>query len=126
MLTLDGKPDAWPKRMDTGTAARYLQDEHGLPTEPKTLVNHRAQRKGPVVQYFGAKPLYDRAELDRWANEDALQPVSPLTRNALRRLHGRAERGESEATGVADAAHSAATTLPGSPSASVSDDQKRT
>jgi hypothetical protein len=84
MLTFEADTGAWPIRMDTSMAARYLREEHGLPTEPKTLVNHRALRKGPAVRYFGAKPLYDREELDRWARDEALQPTSPLTRNTRR------------------------------------------
>ena len=85
MLTIDAIAGAWPERMDTNAAARYLREQHGLPTEPKTLVNRRALRKGPAVRYFGAKPLYDRAELDRWVKEEALQLISPLSRNARRR-----------------------------------------
>ena len=85
MLTLNTRTGSWPERMDTNAAARYLREQHGLPTEPKTLVNRRALRKGPAVRYFGAKPLYDRVELDRWVKEEALQPISPLTRNARRR-----------------------------------------
>jgi hypothetical protein len=71
----------WPPRMRTEQAARYLTDEHGLPVEEKTLRNWRAGgRRGPTCRYLGTLPLYDRTELDRWAENDALQPESPTTR----------------------------------------------
>jgi hypothetical protein len=125
MLTLDGNAGTWPTRMDTATAARYLRDEHGLPTDPKTLVNHRALRKGPAVRYFGAKPLYDRTELDRWANEEALQPISPLTRNARRRTESQVTRAKASGAIVTPAA----TRVPfpsSSPSSPVAENQKQT
>jgi hypothetical protein len=125
MLTIDAIPDAWPKRMDTATAARYLREEHGLPTDPKTLVNHRALRKGPTVRYFGAKPLYDRTELDRWANDEALQPISPLTRNARLRTESQATR--AKAGGVVATPAAAPVPFPSrSPSTAVAQNQKQT
>jgi hypothetical protein len=88
--------------MDTGTSARYLKEEKGLPIEAKTLTNFRAARKGPAVRYFGAKPLYDRVELDRWAEEEALQPISPLTRNAYRRVAMQAATASAETAAASD------------------------
>jgi hypothetical protein len=72
-----------PMRLDTGAAASYLRDKHGIPIEEKTLRNRRAAGKGrsPACDYFGVKPLYDVAELDRWAQEDALEPENPVRRN---------------------------------------------
>jgi hypothetical protein len=90
MPTIDAETRVWSRFMDTKVSARYLRDVQGLPIEAKTLVNLRALRKGPPVRYFGAKPLYERSELDRWAESDALQPISPLTRNARRRAGLRA------------------------------------
>jgi hypothetical protein len=111
--------------MDTAGAARYLQEAHGLPTEPKTLVNYRALQKGPAVRYFGAKPLYDRTELDRWANEEALQPISPLTRNARRRTESQVTRAKADGVVVTPAA--APVPFPScSPSTPVAENQKQT
>jgi hypothetical protein len=107
MMILDGVTGSWPRRMDTGTSARYLEEEHGLPIEPKTLTNLRAARKGPAVRYFGAKPLYDRVELDRWAEQEALQPISPLTRNARRRAERQVVTTKAGTAATADAGHSA-------------------
>jgi hypothetical protein len=87
----------YPRRMETKDASEYLRDEHGIPVEPGTLANMRAQRRGPRVVYFGWKPLYERDELDRWAEEDALQPESPLTRRARVRAHRRDEAIEKSA-----------------------------
>jgi hypothetical protein len=72
-----------PMRLDTTEAARYLRDTHGIPVTEKTLRNRRAagKRRGPACRYFGVKPLYDVAELDRWAHEDALEPENPVRRN---------------------------------------------
>lgn len=75
----------YPRRMETEVAAEYVRNEHGIPVEATTLANMRAQRRGPKPEYFGWKPLYDIQELDRWAEEDALQPESPLTRRARTR-----------------------------------------
>ena len=79
-------PADWPPRMRTDMAALYLSEVHGLPLEEKTLRNWRAAgRPGPVCRYLGSLPLYDRPELDRWATDDALSPVSPISR-ARRRM----------------------------------------
>jgi hypothetical protein len=86
------EPKVWRPRLDTDDAADYLTDEKGLQTEPKTLQNWRGAGKGPAVQYYGQKPLYERAELDRWAAEDALTAESPLTRRARERAQRRPER----------------------------------
>ena len=90
----------YPRRMETKDASEYLRDEHGIPVEPGTLANLRAQRRGPRVVYFGWKPLYERDELDRWAEEDALQPESPLTRRARLRAHRRDEAVEKSRKGT--------------------------
>ena len=71
----------WPPRMKSPQAADYLTEVHGLQSEDKTLRNWRALGKGPVCKYFGTIPLYDKAELDRFAVEDALQAESPMRRN---------------------------------------------
>jgi len=71
----------WPPRMRTEQAASYLTQEHGLPVEEKTLRNWRAVGRGPSCRYLGAVPIYDRPELDRWADQDALKTESPMRRN---------------------------------------------
>lgn len=69
---------AWPARMPTNTASLYLQEAHGIPAQPKTLRNWRSLGRGPKCRYFGTLPLYDRPELDRFAQEDALSDKSPI------------------------------------------------
>lgn len=74
-------PLGWPERMDTNQAAAYLEAVHGLPVKPKTLRNWRCSgRRGPTWRYLGTLPIADRAELDRWAAEDALTDESPVSR----------------------------------------------
>jgi hypothetical protein len=81
-------PSAWPTRLRTGQAASYLNEVHDLPIEGKTMRNWRATERGPACRYLGTLPLYDRTELDRWAEHDALQLESPIRRN--RRVAGKA------------------------------------
>lgn len=73
--------NSWPPRMRTEQAASYLTQEHGLPVEEKTLRNWRAAGRGPSCRYLGALPLYDKSELDRWGEHDALKTESPMRRN---------------------------------------------
>jgi hypothetical protein len=81
-----------PMRLDTAAAARYLREKHGIPVEEKTLRNRRTagKNRGPACRYFGIKPLYDVPELDRWAQEDALEPENPVRRNMRLREASRA------------------------------------
>jgi hypothetical protein len=62
----------WPKRMRGGQATRYLREVHGLPIEEKTLRNKRCAGLGPRCKYFGSIPLYERSDLDTWAEGGAL------------------------------------------------------
>jgi len=80
---------AWPKRLLTDLAARYLRERHGLPIQPKTLRNWRAAGRKPRCRYFGTTPIYDRAELDSFV-EEALKDECPTTRT--RRLAKEAKR----------------------------------
>ena len=72
-------PTTPPVRMRTEAAAQYLSASHGLGLEAKTLRNWRAQGRGPRCRYLGTIPLYDRAELDRWAQEEALTDTNPIS-----------------------------------------------
>ena len=71
----------WPPRMRTARAAAYLNSVHGIPAQEKTMRNWRAAGRGPACKYLGTMPLYDRVELDRWAEYEALQAESPMRRN---------------------------------------------
>jgi hypothetical protein len=66
--------------MPTEQAAEYLTEEENIPTKPKTMRNWRSAGRGPVCKYLGTKPLYERAELHRWAEEEALTDVCPTSR----------------------------------------------
>ena len=62
----------WPKRMRSRQAAQYLREVHGIPSAEKTLRNKRCARLGPRCKYFGSVPLYERDDLDDWAENVAL------------------------------------------------------
>jgi len=70
---------AWPARFDTKGTARYLQIAHALPIAALTLVRQRSKGIGIHWKYLGQKPIAEREEIDRFAREDALRDVSPLT-----------------------------------------------
>jgi hypothetical protein len=71
--------------LDTTLAARFATEVIGIQIEAQTLANYRAAGKGPTWKYFGQKPLTTPAEMERWATEQALTDVSPLTRRARER-----------------------------------------
>jgi hypothetical protein len=78
-----GQP--WPRWLDTAQAARFATQVIGIQIEAQTLANYRAAGKGPSWKYFGQKSLTTPTEIERWAAEDALTDVSPLTRRARER-----------------------------------------
>ena len=47
----------WPQNMRTPQAAAYLTEEHGLPTQPKTMRNWRSTGRGPSYKFYGLTPL---------------------------------------------------------------------
>lgn len=63
-------PD-WPRLMRESLAAAYL----GIGAS--TLREH-----GPRPRKFGARTLYDRRDLDRWADALDGQPLDPVQREA--------------------------------------------
>lgn len=80
-------PD-WPRLMAVHLAARYL----GIGV---TTLRH----KGPEPKRIGARVLYDRRDLDRWADALNGQPLDAGEREAeggdmLKRIRERASRGK--------------------------------
>jgi hypothetical protein len=63
-------PD-WPRLMGERLAAAYI----GIGAS--TLREH-----GPRPRKFGARTLYDRRDLDRWADALDGQPLDPVQREA--------------------------------------------
>lgn len=53
----------WPRLMGEQMAARYLSIGHNLLRE-----------KGPTPKRLGSRVLYDRVDLDRWADQLDGQP----------------------------------------------------
>lgn len=80
-------PD-WPRLMGIGLAARYLGI--GVTT---------LRDKGPEPKRIGARVLYDRRDLDRWADSLDGQPLDAGERQAeggamLKRIQDRMGRGQ--------------------------------
>jgi len=63
-LRLSKRPD-WPRLMNEGEAALYL-----------SIGATTLRLNGPKAKRHGRRSLYDRQDLDRWA--DALDPKSPM------------------------------------------------
>lgn len=64
------EPTEYPVRMRTTPASDYLEEVHGLKRAPNTLNKLACVGGGPAFRKAGARTrLYDRAELDRWAEE---------------------------------------------------------
>jgi hypothetical protein len=58
---------AFPKYLRRRQAARYLNDEWGLPTAASTLAKKAVVGGGPAFHSAGRIPLYAIEELDRYA-----------------------------------------------------------
>jgi hypothetical protein len=58
---------ASPKYLRRRQAARYLNDEWGLPTAASTLAKKAVVGGGPAFHSAGRIPLYSILELDRYA-----------------------------------------------------------
>jgi hypothetical protein len=56
-----------PRYLRRRQAARYLNDDWGLPTAASTLAKKAVVGGGPAFHSAGRIPLYDRDELDRYA-----------------------------------------------------------
>jgi hypothetical protein len=65
---------ASPKYLRRRQAARYLNDDWGLPTAASTLAKKAVVGGGPVFHSAGRIPLYDRDELDRYAKAKLGKP----------------------------------------------------
>lgn len=60
----------YPVRMRRAEASDYLMEQHGLSFTPATLAKKASLGGGPKFRKAGARvALYDRSELDRWAQE---------------------------------------------------------
>ncbi|MBE0580823.1 MAG: hypothetical protein IH615_15570 [Devosia sp.] len=53
----------------------YLLERHGLTVAKATLAKLASVGGGPAMRYCGRIPLYDRTELDRWAEARLSGPV---------------------------------------------------
>jgi hypothetical protein len=65
---------AFPKYLRRRQAARYLNDEWGLPTAASTLAKKAVVGGGPAFHSAGRIPLYAIEELDRYAKAKLGKP----------------------------------------------------
>ena len=65
-----------PRYLRRRQAARYLNDDWGLPTAASTLAKKAVVGGGPAFHSAGRIPLYDRGELDRYAKAKLGNPRS--------------------------------------------------
>jgi hypothetical protein len=71
----------WPLRLLTDQASDYLAAVHHLPVDPKLLKALRGRgRDGPRCRWLGTTAIYDRSDLDAWAETEALQDENPTAR----------------------------------------------
>jgi hypothetical protein len=59
---------AWPSRMRRREASQYLQDQHGIRLAHSTLAKLAVVGGGPPFRLDGRFPVYDRADLDVYAD----------------------------------------------------------
>jgi hypothetical protein len=65
---------AFPRYLRRRQAARYLNDDWGLPTAASTLAKLAVVGGGPAFHSAGRIPLYERDELDRYAKAKLGRP----------------------------------------------------
>jgi hypothetical protein len=63
-----------PKYLRRREAARYLNDDWGIPTAASTLAKKAVTGGGPIFHSAGRIPLYGVEELDRYAKEKLGKP----------------------------------------------------
>lgn len=63
-------------RLRRAEAPAYLAEKFGVTIAVRTLAKLAVLGGGPAFRRFGRIPLYDIAELDRWALERLSEPMS--------------------------------------------------
>lgn len=64
------------QRFNTPEASEYLIEAHCVTVAKKTLEKLRTVGGGPAFRKFGHAVMYDRTDLDAWANAKLGQPQS--------------------------------------------------
>ena len=72
------------RRLRRAEASKYLMEHWGLSYTVGTLAKLAVEGGGPRFSYASRFPLYDPADLDRWAGAKISPPVSNTSE---RRLH---------------------------------------
>jgi len=63
-------------RLRRSDVPAYLMQKHGIPIALATLNKLATVGGGPAMRYAGRIPLYDVADLDRWAEARLSDPVT--------------------------------------------------
>ncbi|WDR07312.1 hypothetical protein PSQ90_07805 [Devosia rhodophyticola] len=69
-------PSAARPRLRRREAAAYLLEVHGVPVAVATLAKMATVGGGPLITYFGRRPLYACSDLDSWASGKLAAPVA--------------------------------------------------
>jgi hypothetical protein len=73
-------PSEWPRWLSRHEAGDYLKQVHGIRARYSSLANLAVYGGGPKFARQGDKPhgrvIYDRNDLDDWANEKKSATVS--------------------------------------------------
>lgn len=54
------------KYLTRAEAAKYIEDEHGIPCSVQSLTQHAHAGTGPVYMRFSNATQYDPQDIDRW------------------------------------------------------------
>ena len=74
---LGGLPACLRKlRFNPDEAPEYMREAHGLTIAKATLNKLRCVGGGPSFRKFGRAVMYDRTDLDAWANAKLSKPFS--------------------------------------------------
>lgn len=66
----------WPERLSRKDAGQYLRDQHGILASAPTLANLATRGGGPAYRRQGGRlVIYERADLDAWAETKLSQKV---------------------------------------------------
>ena len=83
-MTNNDQKTAPIRRLRRAEASKYLMEHWGLSYTVGTLAKLAVEGGGPRFSYASRFPLYDPADLDKWA---AAKISPPVSNTSERRLH---------------------------------------
>jgi hypothetical protein len=73
--TPEAEPASKPAYLSRVAAAAYIRENYALRCSPKTLGKYASQGGGPYYRKRRRAVIYDKADLDAWAQEHLSRPV---------------------------------------------------